>query len=234
MKTYLVGGMVRDRLLGLPSKDADFAVEAGSYEEMRDRLVADGFTIYQERPEFASIRARFPDNSPEIQRFSVKDCDLTLCRKEGFYGDGRRPDSVSVGTLMDDLSRRDFTMNAIAETADGEIIDPFHGAADINARIVRCVGDPEDRMREDYLRAVRAARFSVTKGFSIDPRLRSVITASDVVEGMSQIPHERRREELERMFRFGTMRTLHVLQSLGTPFMEAALSDLWLLPTTRS
>ncbi len=102
VKIYLVGGSIRDQLLGLKSKDLDYAVEAGSYEEMRDYIKENG-KIFLETPEYLTIRAHLKNGEP---------ADFVLCRKDGEYSDGRRPDKVTPGTLYDDLARRDFTVNA--------------------------------------------------------------------------------------------------------------------------
>ena len=110
MHIYQVGGSLRDECLGRPCKDFDFSVEAPSYEAMREHLVQDGYTIFLEKPEYLTIRARFPKGHPQ-ERVCA---DFVLCRKDGFYSDGRRPDTVEPGTIYDDLARRDFTMNAMA------------------------------------------------------------------------------------------------------------------------
>src|SRR6187431_1537064 len=102
---YLVGGYVRDEILGVQSKDIDFAVEAKSYDAMKEDILRRGMTIFQERPQFFAIRARHPQ---------MGGVDFTLCRKDGFYSDYRHPDDVRIGDIYDDLARRDFTVNAIA------------------------------------------------------------------------------------------------------------------------
>jgi len=120
---FEVGGCLRDEFKGIPSKDVDFAVEAPSFEAMRDELIEDGFEIFEERPEFFTIRAKVPKGNPLEDRTRV--ADFVMCRKDGPSSDGRRPDFVEPGTIFDDLARRDFTVNAIARNAiTGEIIDP--------------------------------------------------------------------------------------------------------------
>src|SRR5579859_2576372 len=143
---YLVGGYVRDKILGIPSKDLDYSVEAASYEEMRQSIIDRGGTILLETPNFFTIRARI---GKEVS-------DYVLCRKDGAYSDSRHPDSVEHGTLHDDLARRDFTMNAIAIDSDGNYIDPFNGISDIKNKLIRCVGNAQDRFDEDALRMLRA------------------------------------------------------------------------------
>lgn len=225
MEMFLIGGMVRDEIMGVRSKDADFSVvldssdfpapgttvsEPDPFIIMRDELVRRGFRIFLETPEHFTIRAQFPvgDNS-----FDTKDADFVLARQEGPYSDGRRPDWVRAGTLMDDISRRDFTCNAIAKAADGSFVDPFNGRQDINDAVIRAVGVAFDRLSEDALRAVRALRFSVTKGFRIDPEVKFAMESAAVLDSITnQISDERIEGELSKMFRFDTVASLLALQ----------------------
>jgi tRNA nucleotidyltransferase (CCA-adding enzyme) len=221
MQMFMVGGAVRDELLGVQSKDIDFTVVL----EEQDRWINDsafyndpfmcmvlqlerrGFKIFLESPEFLTARAQFPKSAGKALT-----ADFVLARKESDYSDGRRPDTVISGTLQDDLARRDFTMNAIAKAADGSLIDPFNGQEDISKRIIRAVGDPFERLTEDALRAVRAMRFSVTKGFSIDPDLAFAMQSSAVLLAVEEkISDERIAVELQKMFRFDTVKSLGVL-----------------------
>src|SRR5687768_7510936 len=113
---FQVGGSVRDELLGKQSKDIDYAVEAPSYGAMREAIVERGGEIFQENEAFLTVRAKVP---------TLGACDYVLCRKDGTYDkDGRRPDFVEVGSLADDLARRDFTVNAMAKAEDGTLVDP--------------------------------------------------------------------------------------------------------------
>src|SRR5688572_15396559 len=116
VKAYEVGGDVGDRLMGLKNpKDLNYTVEAESYDEMVAWIKTQG-TIFVEQPQYWTVRAHLSGKRP---------ADYVLARKDGQYSDGRRPDSVKPGTLLDDLKRRDFTMNAIAIGESGEYIDPF-------------------------------------------------------------------------------------------------------------
>lgn len=231
---YEVGGCVRDGLLGVPSKDIDFTVVledddfrmkrpgvhyqvypwADPFKIMTARLKFMGFKIFLESPEFLTVRAQFPKTgylSARPERGGMT-ADFVLARKESDYTDGRRPDTVVPGTLEDDLARRDFTMNAIAKDADGNLIDPFNGQQDIEDRIIRAVGDPIDRLTEDALRAVRALRFSVTKGFSIEWSLMFAMQEESVLESVrNKISDERIQVELSKMFRFDTVASLDAL-----------------------
>lgn len=235
-----VGGCVRDQLLGVPTKDIDFSVEipslvgvnaATGFNAMREELEARGFHIFVETPEHGTIRAQFP-RGHELR--GVTTADFVLCRKEGPYSDGRRPDFCDVGTLTDDLNRRDFTVNAMAEGTDGSIIDLHGGQDDLRAMILRCVGNPLDRMREDALRAMRAIRFAVTKGFQLDPVLSGVLGRGDVAKALAAISTDRREKELRLMFQHDTLFAMDVLNHEVTPeFRDAAFAGIKLNPTTK-
>lgn len=202
IKFYRVGGCVRDLLLGVKAKDIDYAVEAESYHAMVDYIAANG-KIYQERPQFFTVRARL----------NGQDCDYVLCRKEGAYTDGRRPDTVGVGTIYDDLARRDFTCNAIAMDDHGGIIDPHNGQIHIRDRRLRCVGIARDRFMEDHLRLLRAIRFGITKKFEFDVEIKKCLSDYKLVYNLSNIPIERIRDELFRCFKFDTNATLQMLNT---------------------
>lgn len=221
MEMFEVGGCVRDELLGVASKDIDFTVvltpqdkllmeifgESDPFDFMVTSLKEQGFKVFLETPEFLTVRAQFPKSQGKTLT-----ADFVLARKESDYTDGRRPDKVEVGSLLDDLKRRDFTMNAIAKDADGSLLDPFNGRGDIDARIIRAVGDPVARLSEDALRAVRAIRFAVTKGFEIDPDLHFAMSAAPVLVAIEEkISDERIAVELQKMFRFDTVRSLGML-----------------------
>jgi len=240
MELFTVGGCVRDEILGIKSKDIDYSVvlspdeivprraksgkmiEQTPFEIMENELRRRGFRIYQKKPEYLTIRAKFPNYNyadPAVIRLgpSGLDADFVLARKEGSYSDGRRPDAVEVGTLQDDLARRDFTMNAIAKDVDGNLIDPFGGQEDIRKGLIRCVGKPFDRiLKEDPLRGLRAMRFSVTKGFEIDNDILLVLKSRHFKDEIVKTTKaERVREELEKMFAANTLDTVMLLTELG-------------------
>lgn len=227
---YEVGGSVRDGLLGINSKDKDFAVEAPSYERMKEFLEDRGFTIFVETPEFLTIRAHFPNTHPD---FGKTTADFVLCRKDGAYSDGRHPDEVTPGTIYDDLARRDFTVNAMAKRlGSDEILDPFDGQSDLNWRLLRVVGEGDDRIREDPLRAIRALRFWVVKGLAPTPELADVLSSKSLPPLLSTVSQERIREELHKMFKHDTKRTLTVLFALpGIVGAVFPADGLWLKPT---
>jgi tRNA nucleotidyltransferase (CCA-adding enzyme) len=228
IKYYKVGGYVRDKLLGVTSKDVDFAVEAPSYTAMRDSIVQRGGEIFLEKPEYLTIRAKVP---------TLGAADFVLCRKDGAYSDGRRPDSVEVGTIYDDLARRDFTCNAIAEDENGKLLDPHCGVNHIHCGVLKCVGKTEDRMREDPLRLLRAMRFHITKGFTFSDELFFQFSNDALLKSLIlTVSSERIREELLRCFSFSTIKTLSFLSLSGNWKLCEKLfdrNDLWLEPTMK-
>lgn len=222
IKIYTVGGAVRDMLLGKTSKDVDFVVLAPSFDAMRQHLQSQGFKIFIEKPEFATIRCNVPLGHK--LRELTKDADFVLARKDGYSSDGRRPDFVEPGTLLDDLSRRDFTMNAIAfDPETGELTDPFNGADDIKRKRIRFVGDPYKRIEEDGLRALRGIRFAVTKGFFFSPDTHEAIRSRLAAEMMHCVSVERIREELEKMFLHNTFRALEAIEEYMPDAMRSAI-----------
>jgi tRNA nucleotidyltransferase (CCA-adding enzyme) len=223
MEMYEVGGCVRDEILGIRSKDIDFSVvlspdelpnvalsvgAMSPFEFMEFKLMGQGFELIEaaRKPEHLTARGFFPKDHPVYPRMAA---DFVLARKEGVYSDGRRPDFVEVGTLEDDLARRDFRMNAIAKRVDGSFVDPFNGRQDISEGVIRAVGSAFDRFTEDALRAVRALRFSVTKGFRIDREVEWAMEAAAVLDAIvDNISDERICDELSKMFRFDTVASL--------------------------
>lgn len=235
---YEVGGCVRDALLGRRTKDIDFAVElpayvgapaAAGFAALREHLTGAGYEIFVESPEFLTIRAHFPKDHPEHGRTTA---DFVLARRDGAYTDGRRPDEVFVGTLTDDLARRDFTINAMARSLSGEIVDPHGGQDDLGRRVLRCVGDTFERMGEDALRALRAVRFAVTLGFTFDDALRGYLGSAQCRRSLASVSTERRREELLKAFSHDTTLTLRFMHNLHPRLLEAACEGgMWLRPT---
>jgi tRNA nucleotidyltransferase/poly(A) polymerase len=224
---FEVGGAVRDTVLAeargesVHVKDVDFTVvadgadgrEAGEvFEAMVAFLTAEGFTPHVVKPEFLTVRAGVPDG--HVLRERTKDADFVLARRDGPSADGRRPAFVEAGTLLDDLARRDFTVNAMARSVDGVLVDPFGGAEDLLAGVLRFVGDGMERVREDGLRVLRGFRFMVTKGLVPDEDTFAALTSVEAAEMLSAVSTERVREELERMFAHDTLATLDLLGSV--------------------
>lgn len=187
-EAYLVGGAVRDVLLGKKASDWDVTTNARPEEIMKifHKVIPTGIA-----------------HGTVTIHFMGKEIEATTFRSESGYTDGRHPDSVSFNaTLEDDLSRRDFTMNAIAASlSDGTIIDPFDGRKDIKSKIIRTVGTARDRFLEDGLRPIRALRFSSQLGFEIETETYEAIKMPDVQEKIKSISLERFRDEFEKILR---------------------------------
>ena len=235
IEMYLVGGAVRDMIRGVKSNDWDFAVVAESYDAMREWLVANDFEIFLETPKYFTIRARAPKEAFQFAGidFAGSTFDFTLCRRERDYTDGRHPDEVEVGTLEDDLARRDFTMNAIALDVNGVLIDPYNGARDIGDQIIRCVGGLE-RLSEDGLRIMRAIRFWVALGFNFDPKIHSYLQTPEAAVDLGFISDDRVRQELAKALKANTADTIMILSEL--PHLSNLifnLMGLWLEPTSK-
>ncbi len=246
MQMFEVGGCVRDEILGIPSKDIDFSVVLTDFEvgacgggvpgdafaTMRKRLTSLGFEIFVETPEFLTIRARFPKGDAKHKGLTA---DFVLARKESEYSDGRRPDRVQPGRLIDDLRRRDFKMNAIAKDSNGALIDPFGGLLDIEDRIISCVGDPRDRIiKEDALRGLRAIRFSITKDFEICNSVLTVLQSDEFRLALRSISTERIQGELDKAFKVDTAATLKLLAQLRLVDTIFGRDRLRLMTTTKS
>lgn len=231
IKAYLVGGYVRDKILGQASKDMDYSVTAPSYDAMVSWIEARG-KIFQQKPEYLTVRAKI--------YFDGQPADFVLARADGTYRDGRRPESVSPGTIYDDLRRRDFTMNAIAmDPETGEIIDPHGGREDIRSRLIRCVGDARERFAEDALRMLRALRFSVTKRMHLDVDILNALLDRDLIGSLrDNVSADRKRDELTKAFAadtVGTMRLLMDFSGIRDACLGADLEPkIWLMPTTRT
>jgi len=182
--TYMVGGSVRDLLRGVPPKDFDLATAA--------------------RPE--QVQACFRRVLPTgLQHGTVTvllggaQVEVTTFRTEGLYLDGRRPSEVSFrDDVRDDLARRDFTINAMAyDPVTRTLVDPFGGRADLEARLVRCVGVPEARFGEDGLRVMRAVRIATVLDFNLDGPTEAAIGGALPV--FNRIALERVTDELRKL-----------------------------------
>jgi tRNA nucleotidyltransferase (CCA-adding enzyme) len=251
MKLYAVGGAVRDHFRGMHgSNDFDFAVEAESYDAMFLGLRERGLHVWQERPEFVSIRGRMPlDSLGEFAHLFPKDlyegdganrkyfinADFTLCRKEAQYFDRRHPSEVTPADLLTDLSRRDFTMNAIAIAEDGTVIDPFDGRRDIEDRVLRTVGKAVDRFQEDPLRMLRALRFSSTMRLWMASDIYYAMRDMDNYHLLTLLPVERVANELQIALRSNWAHVMRLLV-IEFPGIGRTLKDswpqLWFKPTT--
>jgi len=186
-EAYLVGGCVRDMLLGREPKDWDVATDAQPAQVQK--LFPE--SVYEN--DFGTVGIKTESEDPRL-----KIIEVTTYRIEGRYTDKRHPDEVKFAeNIEDDLSRRDFTVNALAMDMKGDVIDPFGGERDIKDRVIRTVGVPEERFSEDALRLMRAVRFSVELDFEIEMNTRRAIVK--LAGGLEAIAKERVRDELVKI-----------------------------------
>jgi tRNA nucleotidyltransferase/poly(A) polymerase len=221
-KFYEVGGCVRDKLLKIPSGDVDFSVvytgdkalsAEGVFRLMLDYLKAEGFEIFQPKPQFTTVKAKVPKGHPLREHTQV--ADFVLARVDGPYVDGRRPEYTLPGTLLDDLARRDFTFNAIAiDPETGAMIDPFQGAIDLKYKLLRFVGDPWKRIDDDSLRAVRGIRFLLKYDLEPAGQTWEVITSTKTAKKMRSIKQETLYTELLKLFT--SVPTAKILEAMGS------------------
>lgn len=210
-QAYLVGGAIRDALLGRTPHDWDIATDA------RPEVVAELFPhVVLTGEKHGTVTVVHEGGSYEVTTF----------RGDGEYSDGRRPDAVKfVRTIEEDLSRRDFTMNAIAyDPIKGLFVDPFDGRWDIERQLIRCVGDPVKRFNEDGLRSLRACRFVSTLGFSLAYGTKYAI--SSTLYTYSRVAPERIRAEWMKVMdarapavAFDLMRRTYMLEVTAPEFL---------------
>ncbi len=187
-EAYVVGGSVRDWLLGREPKDWDLTTNARPEDILR--MIPEG--KYENR--FGTVIV--PVRNEEV---SVTDVvEITTYRSEQGYSDHRRPDEIVFEDKLEhDLARRDFTVNALAMDKDGKLVDLFGGEKDLKKRIIRAVGEPEDRFKEDALRMLRAIRLAYQLNFELEPKTERGIMK--FAGNIKFIANERIRDELVKM-----------------------------------
>jgi poly(A) polymerase/tRNA nucleotidyltransferase (CCA-adding enzyme) len=213
-ETNLVGGCVRDLIIGIEPKDWDITTNATP--EQIQGVFPDSF--YEN--EFGTVGVK---TGSEDARLAI--IEVTPYRTESGYSDRRRPDKVEFGaSLQEDLARRDFTVNAIAlDDSKGHIIDPYEGQKDIKDKIIRAVGNARDRFNEDALRMLRAARLVAELNFGIDGDTATAIKENS--KHLSHVSRERVRDELVRILNSSQpMNALVLAQQLG--ILEFIATDL--------
>lgn len=240
-KFYEVGGKIRDELLGLKSKDVDYvavptdeALSSGlnatqMFGTLWQYLTQNGFKIFLTTDKCYTIRAQFPEGY-KYQGIA----DFVMARKEVGYIPGTRTPIVEPGNLYDDLSRRDFTVNAMAKDPDtGEIIDYFNGMEDLKNRILRTPLDPYITFNDDPLRILRGIRFTITKSLNLGCRLSEIIKSYDYEKRMKVVSEERIREELIKIFKHDTLQSIKTLEQFNRlRDYIFTRTKLWLKPTT--
>lgn len=204
-EAYIVGGCVRDLLLGKIPKDWDITTSA--VPEQIQKLFEE--TFYENN--YGTVGVVTQSKEP-----TIKVVEVTPFRSEGEYTNARHPDQVTFGvSLSEDLKRRDFTVNALAYRPKTEkLVDEHNGAADLNKKVVRAVGDPEKRFKEDALRMMRAIRLAAQLGFVIEQGTAEAIYKT--ADNLALISKERIRDELIKIV--GTeqpMPAIVMMQKLG-------------------
>jgi tRNA nucleotidyltransferase/poly(A) polymerase len=236
---YKVGGIIRDKILGLHSDDIDFTfvcensttIEEG-WLEMVNWMTERNYKIFLETPDCFTIRAKFPKGHTNEGLVA----DFVMARKEVGYIEGTRRPILELGTLEDDLTRRDFTVNALAEDIDGNIIDLFNGLEDLKKGILRTPINAKKTMMDDPLRILRALRFMITKNMFPASELWVAIQQPHILEKLEKtVSKERMREEIAKMFQFDTVRSFKLLmdvEGIIPGFLDLIFKDgMKLIPT---
>lgn len=185
-EAFLVGGCVRDTILKRDCRDIDIATNASAAQ------MTEIFKTYE------IMTAGYEFGTVNVKGKNGNIFDITSFRLEGEYHDGRHPSYVAFGgDIHTDLARRDFTVNSLAVNRHGELVDDFNGLKDCTVRQIKCVREPKLRFCEDYLRILRALRFSSVLNFSIERLTADAI--HELSELVANIPPERASEELRKM-----------------------------------
>ncbi len=182
-EAYAVGGCIRDSILGRTPQDWDITTSArpSQVKELFSRTIDTGI-------QHGTVTVMADHEGFEV----------TTYRIDGEYQDARHPKEVIfTGNLIEDLKRRDFTINAMAYNQENGLIDAFDGLGDMERKVIRCVGDPKERFTEDALRMLRAVRFGAQLGFSIEENTRAAIGA--LAQNLKKISAERIQAELVKL-----------------------------------
>ena len=186
-KAYIVGGFVRDYLLGRESQDIDVCTNA-TPKEIKE-VFEDSFLPTED---YGSV---------VVNKYGVR-FEITTFRKEFSYQDHRKPVEIQyIDDLYQDLLRRDFTINAICIDENGEVIDFLGGRDDLERKLIRTIGDAADRFQEDALRILRAIRFATVLDFQLDSSVSSAILETRHL--LSELSYQRKKEELDKIFASG-------------------------------
>ena len=186
-KAYIVGGFVRDYLLGRESQDIDVCTNA-TPKEIKE-VFEDSFLPTED---YGSVI---------VNKYGIR-FEITTFRKEFSYQDHRKPVEIQyIDDLYQDLLRRDFTINAICIDENGEVIDFLGGRDDLERKLIRTIGDAADRFQEDALRILRAIRFATVLDFQLDASISSAILETRHL--LSELSYQRKKEELDKIFASG-------------------------------
>ena len=189
---YVVGGCVRDSVLGIAPHDWDICTSARP-EETMEIFKQIGWGVVETGVKYGTVTVIAKNSYEPDEPF-----EITTFRIDGEYKDNRRPDDVTfTDDLMADLSRRDFTINAMAYHPQFGLIDPFGGEEDIKHKMIRCVGDPEKRFGEDALRMLRAVRFALRYDYDIETE--TLMAIHNMEKDIQNISKERIASEITRI-----------------------------------
>jgi tRNA nucleotidyltransferase/poly(A) polymerase len=235
---FEVGGCVRDEILGVSTKDIDFTFVLGNtdmtvdqgWDEMLTFLNSQGFKIFLETKDCFTVRAMFPKGHQHESLVA----DFVMARKEVGVIAGTRKPILELGSLSDDLRRRDFTVNALAKDSNGVIIDEWNGIQDLKEMVLKTPLDPIITLADDPLRLLRALRFSITKGFRIDEPLMEAMLQPGLLRKLQDVvSQERIREEIQKMMKHDTIKSIKLIQEVPG-LLEVIFTDgMWLMPTTK-
>jgi poly(A) polymerase len=235
-EVYLVGGSIRDLVMGFTPKDYDFTTSMLP-EEVEARVKAAGRHAYTIGKQFGTIGFKVPyevlaDYShlppdsmfpQDHSRIEFEYVEVTTFRSEVYTSKSRKPEVKFVPSLDEDLARRDFTMNAMVLRSDGSIYDPYGGRLDIHAKQIKTVGLPKDRIQEDPLRILRAARFAARWGFTIDPNF--VGKARQLAPRIVDVSRERWVQELDKLL-MGEFHSIGVRELENMGVMKFILPEI--------
>lgn len=220
---YLVGGSVRDIVMGNEPKDYDFCTPM--LPDDIEKAVQDaGRHAYGIGKKFGTIGFKVPvlnlvtdleDPNQLVPQYNFEYVEVTTFRSEVYTNKSRHPEVMFVPSLDEDLARRDFTMNAMVLRPDGTIYDPYGGKLHIHAKNIVTVGMPKDRIQEDPLRMLRAARFAARYGFNIDANF--IGKARQLADRIYDVSVERWVQELDKLLtsEFADPKGIQALEDMG-------------------
>lgn len=217
-QAYIIGGFVRDYILGIESNDIDITTNATPKE-----LVEIFPDSYLPPDDYGSVTVMYKNIRFEITTF----------RKEINYIDHRHPDEIEyINDLYQDLLRRDFTINAICMNSNGEIIDFLNGQTDLENRVIKTIGNAKEKFRDDALRILRAIRFATILNFELDNEVVSAI--KEYKHLLKNLSYNRKREELDKIFVSGYVKEgINLLLKFGLD-KELELDNLSKVTNTTS
>ena len=219
-EAYAVGGCVRDSLLRRKPEDWDITTDAlpGEVKGCFKKTVDTGL-------EHGTVTVILKDKMSG----GLKGYEVTTYRIDGEYRDGRHPEGVTfTPSLWEDLKRRDFTVNAMAYNEDAGLVDEFSGLSDLKDRVIRCVGDPDDRFDEDALRILRAVRFAAQLGFSVEKNTEEAIRRHSA--NLGRVSKERIQAELTKLLCSDNPGKVSKIKELGMgPYICDGFEDINIL-----